>query len=976
MTALRALWTRYGFFVLSVLLACGGGSPRADIGLSRPTIDRQFLRDEQGRYLSLHGINVACSSKLPAWVREWGQKWRPFTLDDLNLRPNAFEASFVGRPFAVDPGWAPSEDPARPNLSMGFDNVRSEIRKLRDAGFDSMRLLVIWEGVEPRAKGQYDQEYLHYIRNVVSIAAELGVYVLVDFHHDMVSRYITARYNNAPAWKTQDGRIVRAEPESLEAIVLALFPPYNDQVRGDGMPGWAVQVALPEKDMRPENIYWGMPRIVSQFSPDLLCKVYRLYRFVTDDGGEPSTTDQLVDFACSLIDPTSENYKPEGGREAVCDAVLGLSDEDLEPWLKHIARHACNTENPIGTPGTDPVFPPEKSLDMLPFTRWSVGYIVSLDCDRANAAFFASDRAFPGLYVRECRDGRRNPYHLTDCPPDKVVMPTHTVCRDPGRETWQVEGCQDLREEYWTIRDYLQDAYAGAWVQVVQAVKDLPNVLGYDLMNEPIGFNLILAIQALVQMGNVNDDAILHLVQGLVDDPLLAASIARVVPALGLIPSLPAIPPEPKKPVEPSPPAAMTCQAPAQGASDEEVQAYARCMTELGAYLKALETYQADLLAYQAQTTPGPDGKSPYQREREAAEARRKAVLKSWGLVWEGPDSPEPSKVTDPAREYSLELFNLIDLNTSFDWSYLRPFYQRVGTAILKADPQALLFIEGSMGLGSVGYDLGMPTPDGLEGHVVFAPHHYEDIFPFIGFNMNPRFFKVDEVAFRDYTQGMKAAAALATDSLGNAPVVFGEFGSYFNFNGIEQSIADDYIITAHIHDNYFEGFESLFASRMLWCYAPDNTKEHGDGWNKEDFSIQGPDGKWRAQVAWARPHARSLSGEPLSTHFRGPLHLFSPDKGLPNPVGEFEVRYKAKQTDAPTAISIPYDLVYPEGFYVWLSDGRAFYDHAQRTLFHFPDNDAPGAVHWVRILPPIEGRPATDWRYFFRGHDVIEGDG
>jgi aryl-phospho-beta-D-glucosidase BglC (GH1 family) len=956
--------------------ACAGDPPAAVPDLSRPRIERNQLLDASGRFLSFHGVNVAGSSKVPAWVREPGKTWRRFTLADLDLRPTAYDASFTGRPFAVDPGWSPSDDLDKPNLAMGFDNVRAEIRKLRDAGFDSFRLLVMWEGIEPRRKGQYDQEYLHYLKNVVSIAAELGVYILVDFHHDMVSRYITARYNDAPTWKTGKGEVVRAEPESLESMVLALFPPYTDQVRGDGMPGWAVQAALPEKDMRPENVYWGMPRVVSQFTPDLLCKVYKLYTFATaDPDAEPSTTDQLVEFACSKIDPESPNYEPDGGREAVCEAVVQLSDEDLDPWLKHVARYACNTETPIGTPGTDPAFPPDKSVDMLPFSQWSIGYIVSVDCDRANAAFFGSDKAFPGLYVRECLDGRANRNSLTDCPADKVVMPTHTVCRDEGRETWQVEGCKQVQEEYWTVRDYLQDAYAGAWVSVVRALEGLPNVMGYDVMNEPIGFNLILAIQALVQLGNVNDDAILDLVKNLIDDPVLSAAIARIVPALGLIPSLPALPPEPVAPVAPEAPAATTCDAPVPGASDAEKQAYATCLADLAAWLKAKAAFDADLAAYKARTTPGPDGKSPYEADMAAAEAKRKAVLKSWGLVWEGPDSAEPSKVTNAKAEFSLELFNLIDLNTSFDWSYLRPFYQRIGAAILEVDPDALLYIEGSMGIGSVGYDLGMPTPDGLENHIVYAPHHYEDIYPFLGFNMNPRDFKVEEIAYLDYTQGMKGAAQLATDSLGNAPVVFGEFGAYYNLNGIEQSIADDYLITRHIYDNYFEGFESLFASRMMWCYSPDNTKDDGDLWNKEDFSIQGFDGKWRAEETWARPHARALAGEPLSTHFYSPLHLFSPDKGMPDPVGEFEVRYKAKRTDAPTMISIPYDVQYPDGFFVWLSDGAAFYDHAQRTLYHQPSDDAPGAVHWVRILPPIEGRQALGWRYFFRGDAVVTGD-
>ena len=60
------------FLVLAGLChACGGGADETGIpALSRPSIDRNYLRDADGRYLSFHGINVAGSSKVPFWVRE------------------------------------------------------------------------------------------------------------------------------------------------------------------------------------------------------------------------------------------------------------------------------------------------------------------------------------------------------------------------------------------------------------------------------------------------------------------------------------------------------------------------------------------------------------------------------------------------------------------------------------------------------------------------------------------------------------------------------------------------------------------------------------------------------------------------------------------------------------------------------------------------------------------------------------------
>ena len=949
----------FAFVVTLAMAGCGTGDvPRSGQALSRPVIDRNYLRDESGRYLSFHGINVAGSSKVPFWVKEAGASWRPFTKADLNLRPTAYDASFVGRPFALDPGWKPGDGTA----TMGFSNVRAEIRKLHDNGFDSFRLMVLWESVQPRSRAEYDTEYLHYIGQVARIANEEGIYVLMDFHQDMVSRFLTARYNDKPTYKTEDGSVKTAEADSIEAMVLALVGPYTDQVRGDGMPRWAVQTALPEKDMSPQNVFWGTPRIVSQFSPALLCKAYDVYCFVSDEDADP-----LITFACSTLDPASPNYDPLDGRSAVCGAVLDVSDEDLPPWIKQVARYACNVENPIGVPGSDPVFPPEKSVDMLPFTDWSQGSIVSLDAERTNAAFFGSDVAFPGLYARECDNGGDR-HELYGCPPDKLVFPTHVVCRDDDKETWQIEGCQELVEEYWTVKDYLQDAYANSWVQVVQQVKDLPNVIGYDIMNEPVGYNIMLAVQALVQMGGVNDSMILDLLKNLVSDAAVAETIAKVIPALGLIPSVPSIPEEPKAPVAP--------QEPLDPGPTADQNALDRYLVEKALYQKAKQGYDAGKATYDTEMATYPDRK-------KAAEDEKTRILKSWGLMWDAFDSAELSKVTE-TNVNKLDLFSLIDLNTSFDWTFLRPFYQRVGNAIKKADPKALIFMEGSMGLGSVGYDLGMPTPDGLDGAVVFAPHHYEDIYPFLGFNVSPRYFKVEEVQFRDYTEGMKNAAMLATESLGNAPVVFGEFGAYYNFNGVEQSIAEDYEITKQIYDNFFEGFESLFASRMLWCYSPDNDMRYGDLWNKEDFSIQSfevtdaqgnTSRPWRAQEVWARPHARAMAGRPISTHFYSPYHFFQPDKGMPDPVGEFEVRYASKETDRPTEVQIPYDVQYPKGFYVWISDGVAYYNHGNRTLYHLPSVDEPGVEHWVRMLPPIEGRPAIGWQYFFRGDEVVTGD-
>jgi hypothetical protein len=179
--------------------------------------------------------------------------------------------------------------------------------------------------------------------------------------------------------------------------------------------------------------------------------------------------------------------------------------------------------------------------------------------------------------------------------------------------------------------------------------------------------------------------------------------------------------------------------------------------------------------------------------------------------------------------------------------------------------------------------------------------------------------------------------------------------------------------VSAHILDNYYEAFERMFQSRILWCYSPENDYRYGDRWNKEDFSIVDPEGKPRAQLAWSRPYARALAGKPISTHFYSDRHYYDPDKGEQLPRREFEVRYASKETAAPTEIVVP-RLQYPDGFYVWVSDGHCHYDPRTSTLYHYPGDDEPGAEHYVRLLPPLPYQANTSWQYFFRGELALRG--
>lgn len=744
--------TRAVLLVSLALVACVDGSEpdSKPYPLTRLKVDRTYLRDDHGRYVFFHGVNASCSSKVPVSV------------DENNL------ATFIGRPFPLD-------------------KASAELKRIRDLGFSAIRLIVQWEAVEPIRKGEYDLKYLAYLREIVTLAGQHGLYVLVDMHQDIFSRHLLARFNPDPPF---------GDPGSLEFGLLALVPGrsgvYTEAVQGDGAPRWAVQACLQEKKMSSPK--WGTPRILSGLDSDAVVKLFKLYQ-----------------------------------------KLAGIPDTGAPPpdWAVYLT---------LMLPGK---FQVEESTDMLPFTFWGLAHTLSLDVARCYACLFAGDVAFPGLSV----DGQN-------------------------------------------IKDYLQEAYAGAFAKVAAEVKDLPNVMGYDLMNEPGGNFLVLSAAA----GAIKAGAV---------------SGARTV------------------------------------------------LENLLGLQTGGEVYDA-LLALRLL----PPDTAPQ-------------TLRAWGL--------------DRA-----DVMAVLGLNNGFDENHLRPFYERVGRAILKVDPKALLFIEssGSIAMLTGGYGglagqwevpMTHPRGDDLRGRVVFAPHWYPDIYPGPGFNVAPRSFSAEQVRHRDYRPKLEEAKALATYSLGNIPVVFGEFGTYFNFNNtlvreatpqkelkvVNRSREEGYAVSAHVLDNYYEAFESMFQSKILWCYSTENDERTGDGWNREDFSILGPDEQTRSAVSWARPHARALAGKPISTRFHSDLHYFDPDKGKQLPRREFEVRYASKETAAPTEVQVPL-LQYPDGFYVWISDGHCRWDARTSTLFHYPAVDDPGAEHWLRLRPPLQGMENDGWRYFVKGDQIL----
>ena len=146
------------------------------------------LVDEHGRTAMLRGINAGGRAKLPPFIPWQGSPQDASFEDDLNAY-------------------------------MDFPH---------DWGMNVLRLTVFWEAVEP-VRGTYDQAYLDLLADKMTAAQNRGLYVFLDFHQDLFSRYLGG--SGAPAWTLENPP---EEPPALDdtswfmnvftnAVVLAAF---------------------------------------------------------------------------------------------------------------------------------------------------------------------------------------------------------------------------------------------------------------------------------------------------------------------------------------------------------------------------------------------------------------------------------------------------------------------------------------------------------------------------------------------------------------------------------------------------------------------------------------------------------------------------------------------------------------------------------------------------------------------------------
>lgn len=137
----------------------------------RLRIDGTQFRDQHGREITIHGINVAGDAKLPSHPDQSSHiKSGFFDGDDV---------SFKGRPFTAD-------------------DADIHFSRLKSWGYNTIRYVFTWEAIEHAGPGRYDEEWITHTIEVLRKAKQYGFYIFMDPHQDVWSRFTGG--SGAPMW--------------------------------------------------------------------------------------------------------------------------------------------------------------------------------------------------------------------------------------------------------------------------------------------------------------------------------------------------------------------------------------------------------------------------------------------------------------------------------------------------------------------------------------------------------------------------------------------------------------------------------------------------------------------------------------------------------------------------------------------------------------------------------------------------------
>jgi hypothetical protein len=120
--------------------------------------DGIWFHDTQGRFVLFRGTNLASCSKLPPY----------FPISPLQSKSITSE-----------------------ELKEELKVVKPEIKRLKELGFNVVRLLVMWKAIEPTPNPNLDhllpegENYLNLVKEIIDVFYSYGLFVIIDFHQDI-----------------------------------------------------------------------------------------------------------------------------------------------------------------------------------------------------------------------------------------------------------------------------------------------------------------------------------------------------------------------------------------------------------------------------------------------------------------------------------------------------------------------------------------------------------------------------------------------------------------------------------------------------------------------------------------------------------------------------------------------------------------------------------------------------------------------
>ncbi len=374
------------------------------------------------------------------------------------------------------------------------------------------------------------------------------------------------------------------------------------------------------------------------------------------------------------------------------------------------------------------------------------------------------------------------------------------------------------------VQDYMLEHYLGAQREIARRIRDLPNVMGFDSLNEPVPgwIGQPLTYRHLGPSDTNPDRAMPGLAGSPLDGLLVSHGIARSIPVLEFDPAAKAAVHKQDRTINPE-----RISIWARGQSDPFQDAGAWRLNNDGSFDVLREDF--------------------FQRVGD----RKVSFIEDYM-------GPFFARVAENIRQINPDWMLFAELD---------PLSGFFGPRFPAETPP------NSVNAGHW-YDVVMAATK------MFSPNFSLDV-------LTGEIATAAEQIQARYQRELGKMAGMSETVKGGAPTLIGEFGIHFDLNGAGAYRAfhagdrSDAPWTAHIIalDLMYNALDTLLINSTQWNYTASNSNDLaiGDGWNQEDLSIFSRDQQTdpadinsggRALAGFVRPYAQATQGIPRTMKF------------------------------------------------------------------------------------------------------------